>query len=438
MASKKRESKTVETSDGQAIEIIRTTIEDLTPDDLNANKGSPRGQAMIERSFQQYGAGRSTLLDKNGRLIAGNKATEAFAATGGEEVIIVRTNGKQLVAVQRMDVDLDTVHGRELAIADNRAQEVSLTWDAEVLEQLQDQGVALDQFWTTKELELKFSDLDPNRHADDGDGEYDSLDDAPEELPGAAALKPDMYFESKLPYNIPEFKPEMLAELPEELDVWAGPDALPDDPDFDILSRHWLYCYGSDSTRGLPWHQAILCFYVDDSRFLRWWDQPDVYTAKMLNVGLPTIIAPNFSLWLEMPKAVQIYNTFRARYMGRYFQEAGLKLIPDVNWSDRESFEFCLLGIPVEAPVIAMQVQTVSSPGELARLKYGVERSLAELKPQKLLLYGGGKTTKAQLAGSIPDDLPTVWLDSRAIRRHDRVMSEKAQRRIMTGSAVDE
>jgi hypothetical protein len=48
----------------------------LIPDGKNANLGSPRGNQMIEDSLRQYGAGRSILLDKHGRIIAGNKTAE--------------------------------------------------------------------------------------------------------------------------------------------------------------------------------------------------------------------------------------------------------------------------------------------------------------------------------------------------------------------------
>jgi hypothetical protein len=93
---------------------------------------------LLERSLERCGIGRSVLADRNGILIAGNKATEQIAdLTGGEvEIITVRTNGRQLVVVQREDLDLlDPADGRarELAIADNRVAEVDLDWDANVL-----------------------------------------------------------------------------------------------------------------------------------------------------------------------------------------------------------------------------------------------------------------------------------------------------------------
>ena len=112
-------------------EVKRAKLDTLTPDHANANKGTERGRYALEASLRQYGAGRSILLDKNGRIIAGNKTAEVAADVGLDDVLIVQTDGKQIVAVQRTDLDIDSEAGRGLASADNRVGELSLDWDAE-------------------------------------------------------------------------------------------------------------------------------------------------------------------------------------------------------------------------------------------------------------------------------------------------------------------
>ena len=99
-------------------EIIVAKIEDLVPDDKNFNKGTEKGQKLIENSFSQFGAGRSILIDKNNKIIAGNKSVENATIIGLEDVIIVETTGDKLVAVKRTDIDLDSKEGREMALAE--------------------------------------------------------------------------------------------------------------------------------------------------------------------------------------------------------------------------------------------------------------------------------------------------------------------------------
>ena len=70
---------------------------------------------MIEKSFREFGAGRSILLDKNGRVIAGNKSQQAAIAAGIKRVRVIETTGDELVAVKRTDVYIDSAEGRKMA-----------------------------------------------------------------------------------------------------------------------------------------------------------------------------------------------------------------------------------------------------------------------------------------------------------------------------------
>ena len=112
--------------------IIDRSIDSLIPDDKNFNKGTEFGDHLMDDSLRKFGLGRSILLDKNDRIIAGNKTTEKAAELGFENVLIVETDGNTLVAVKRKDIDLDSAKGRELALADNATSKANLCFDADV------------------------------------------------------------------------------------------------------------------------------------------------------------------------------------------------------------------------------------------------------------------------------------------------------------------
>ena len=114
--------------------VKEAKLKDLIQDDRNLNAGTERGQQLIEKSLREFGAGRSILLDKNNRIIAGNKTHKNAELAGLDDVIIVETDGTKLVAVKRTDVDLDTKKGRKMALADNATVKVDLQWDTEQLE----------------------------------------------------------------------------------------------------------------------------------------------------------------------------------------------------------------------------------------------------------------------------------------------------------------
>ena len=125
----------------------------LTPDTRNANKGTDRGRKLVRESLKRYGAGRSILIDKSGNVIAGNKTLEGAKAVGLEDCQVVKSDGTKLIAVQRTDLDINDKAARELAIADNRASELGLEWDADVLKALETEvDVDLSPFWDEREL----------------------------------------------------------------------------------------------------------------------------------------------------------------------------------------------------------------------------------------------------------------------------------------------
>lgn len=130
----------------------RLKLSDLQFDRRNANKGTGRGRKALAESLKEYGAGRSILLDNKNRVIAGNKTLEQAIAAGHKDILVVKTDGSKLVAVQRVDLDLKDKKAKALAIADNRVAELDLEWDPEVLAELGEE-IDLSHFWSANELE---------------------------------------------------------------------------------------------------------------------------------------------------------------------------------------------------------------------------------------------------------------------------------------------
>ncbi len=116
--------------------IVETKIDELIPDGKNANKGTEYGQSLVEKSLRKFGAGRSILIDKNNKIIAGNKTVENAANIGLDDVIIVEADGSKIIAVKRNDIDLDSEEGRELAIADNATAKANIDWDVDVMNEI--------------------------------------------------------------------------------------------------------------------------------------------------------------------------------------------------------------------------------------------------------------------------------------------------------------
>jgi len=114
----------------------KATLSDLIPDDKNFNLHTEFGTSLLENSVRKFGLGRSILVNKNNRIIAGNGIVDSSKSIGLNNVRIIETVGDELIAVKRMDIDLDSAKGRELALADNATASVNLNWNDKVLEEV--------------------------------------------------------------------------------------------------------------------------------------------------------------------------------------------------------------------------------------------------------------------------------------------------------------
>jgi hypothetical protein len=147
-------------------------IEDLVQDSENCNEGAARGQGVIEESLQRLGAGRSIVVDKNGKTIAGNNVLQK-AQELGFDVEVVHTNGTKLVVVVRDDLDLDKdARARELSIADNRASELGLKWRMDRIEnaRLKNSQLKLDYMFTADEMRSRLAEAAERQFGGGGQG----------------------------------------------------------------------------------------------------------------------------------------------------------------------------------------------------------------------------------------------------------------------------
>ena len=127
--------------------VIETNIESLVPDNKNFNKGTEYGDRLMDESLRKFGLARSIVIDKNNRIISGNKTAEKAADIGFTDVLVVEVDGNQLVAVKRKDIDLDSAKGRELALADNATSKSNLAWDESLIEEVSQQWGFEPQEW---------------------------------------------------------------------------------------------------------------------------------------------------------------------------------------------------------------------------------------------------------------------------------------------------
>ena len=127
-------------------------------------------------------------------------------------------------------------------------------------------------------------------------------------------------------------------------------------------------------------------FFLDDYQFERIWKTPYGNIERMRGFGC--VLTPDFSLYMDMPMAMKIWNVYRSRLIGQMMQDAGLTVIPTLQWADEESFTYCFEGIEPNGVYAFSTVGVMKEKGARERCYAGIGEAVKRLTPEGLIMYG--------------------------------------------------
>lgn len=134
--------------------------------------------------------------------------------------------------------------------------------------------------------------------------------------------------------------------------------------------------------------KRMVHFFLYDYKFEKLWKNPQQY-VEMLQ-AYRGVLTPDFSMYTEMPIAMQLFNTFRNRWCGAYLARQGLRIVPTVNWGTEESFDFCFAGIE-KGSVVAVSTYMFHAHGNHADQKdlfmKGYKEMLRQIEPEYVICY---------------------------------------------------
>lgn len=134
-------------------------------------------------------------------------------------------------------------------------------------------------------------------------------------------------------------------------------------------------------------HSKGIHFYVDDYQFERIWNDPHKYISVLRDFDC--VLTPDFSLYMDMPMSMKIWNVFRSRLIGQMMQDEGLTVIPTVSWAEPETFAFCFDGLPEGGVMSISTVGVKQNESAFEIWKAGTTELIKRKKPSALLVYGG-------------------------------------------------
>lgn len=142
-------------------------------------------------------------------------------------------------------------------------------------------------------------------------------------------------------------------------------------------------------------------FFTYDWKFEKVYQNADEELEKLKQYY--AVLSPDFSIFTNMPLALQIESIFKNRWCGAYWQSKGLKVIPTVSWGDEKSFHFCFDGIE-EGSIVAVSTYYRENCEEEFMLGYN--EMLKRIKPSMVLCYD---EPFKEMQSNIKEFLPTTY-----------------------------
>lgn len=316
------------------MKLVEKRLDELIPYENNLRKND-EAATYVANSIKEFGFRVPIVIDKDNVIVCGHTRYKAAHKLGMETVPCVMAD------------DLTPKQIKAYRLADNKVSE-SAEWD---LAMLDDELGDLDEF-DMGEFGFDISEDEPK----DDDGYYGDERQRTNDEYNLNAVDLDRVAGF---YQIPTLEPT---------------NYVPD----DLIGFNYVM---STDRRDAGVH-----FFIDDYQFRRCYERPALYIEKLQE--FPCVLTPDWSLYTDMPMAMKIYNVFRSRLFGQMCQDAGIQVIPTLQWADTDTFKFVFDGLPKRSTVAVSTVGVMRSEEAMEIWRAGMTEALKRLQPKNIILYG--------------------------------------------------
>ena len=392
----------------EKVEVVHKPVKWLKPFARNSRKHPASQIRKVIKSIEQFGFTNPILADPEGEIIAGHCRLKAAQQLKLADVPVIILSG------------LTDAEKRAYVIADNKLAE-DAQWDMDMLK------AEIDDLQLQADIEIEqtgfdlgeIGKLDP-RLVDDGaerkEQEVAEAVNQGQEFEGIVVptLLENPILPSDNEYGIPTLLPDMLADrIPENPWYRMEPDNHPSESVYLTWGEHRRERCQPEHTKN-----STLFFYEEDEAFEGIWNKKIESVSRMLEYEWGQVVCPDFSCYRDAPKVMRLYQYYRQQYMGRYFQEAGFKVIPSLINIDERDYDWMLAGIPKNPPIVACQVLTIYNKftkqeghEERSCFHKAIDLAIETLEPGCILFYGGDPHEE-RMREYLPDGPEYVFLQS--------------------------
>lgn len=330
--------------------IITMKLKDLKPYKNNPRKNDA-AVALVKRSIQEFGYLVPIVIDKNNEIVAGHTRYKALK----------QLKIQQVPCVVADELTEDQI--KAFRIADNSVSEAA-EWDvAKLAVEINDISLDLGVFG------LDLGTFTSNASSFTPDSDEDEDDEG--------------YYGDERERTYNAYNMYLVDYVDLTKDKWQMPiihksNFVPD----DLIAFKYIKADNNENAE----KAGIHCF-IDDYQFERLWNRPDEYIETVR--PYQCMLSPDFSLYTDMTMPTKIWNVYRSRLIGAYYQAQGIEIIPTVQWAEAETFEFCFKGIEKGGTVAVSTIGVKEDPECYALWVAGMQEMIKQVKPKTILVYGG-------------------------------------------------
>ena len=127
-------------------------------------------------------------------------------------------------------------------------------------------------------------------------------------------------------------------------------------------------------------------FFLPDYRFQQVWNHPENYVECFRQYK--GICSPDFSCYIGMPKAMQIFNVYRMSFLSAYFEQNGIKVLPSVTWGEENTYSWVFDWVPKGSAIVVSTVGCIQNKKATVEFLKGYEKMLEVVDPYQVIVYG--------------------------------------------------
>lgn len=208
--------------------------------------------------------------------------------------------------------------------------------------------------------------------------------------------------------SFPKLREDMIAELPDQVvtyfrrrdySTYRGPE------------HTYVFRYADRALPRLPGTWIVHLFVPDSVLEKRVWSRLRKFVAELKSANVYAVAGVSFTMWINDPLPVQLYNLWRIRFVERYLQDNGIRVLPCLD-GNLYILDYILHTLPKDIPSASTDAQMEAKSRDrlgLMRAAAYTRAVVSAVRPRKLLVCGAeGAKAIAHVMNSLGNYRPQV------------------------------